>query len=110
MDKTTYLNHYYFISMISFLMIFIPANATFSFDNLINGVSYNKVSAWTIDSIKVLLSIVYIYSGLAKLNSDWLFNAMPLKIWLPSKFDLPLIGENLMQFEWVHYALSLIHI
>ena len=106
MDKTTYLNHYYFISMISFLMIFIPANATFSFDNLINGVSYNKVSAWTIDSIKVLLSIVYIYSGLAKLNSDWLFNAMPLKIWLPSKFDLPLIGENLMQFEWVHYAMS----
>lgn len=106
MDKTTYLNHYYFISMLSFLMIFIPANATFSFDNLIKGVSYNKVSAWTIDSIKVLLSIVYIYSGLAKLNSDWLFNAMPLKIWLPSKFDLPLIGENLMQFEWVHYAMS----
>ena len=52
---------------------------------------------WTIDSIKILLTIVYFYSGLAKINSDWLFKAMPLKIWLPSKFDLPLIGENLMQ-------------
>ena len=35
MDKTTYLNHYYFISILSFLMLFIPANATFSLDNLI---------------------------------------------------------------------------
>ncbi len=106
MDKTTYLNHYYFISMLSFLMLFIPANATFSVDNLIKGKDYNKVPSWTIDCLKLLLSIVYIYSGLAKLNSDWLFKAMPLKIWLPSKFDLPLIGENLMQLEWVHYAMS----
>ena len=106
MDKTTYLNHYYFISILSFLMLFIPANATFSIDNLIKGKVYKKVHQWTIDSLKVLLSIVYIYSGLAKLNSDWLLKAMPLKIWLPSKFDLPLIGESLMQLEWVHYAMS----
>ena len=36
MDKTTYLNHYYFISILSFLLIFIPCNAIFSVDNLIN--------------------------------------------------------------------------
>ena len=106
MDKTTYLNHYYFISILSFLMLFIPANATFSIDNLIGGKDYQKVPTWTIDSLKLLLSIVYIFSGLAKLNSDWLLKAMPLKIWLPSKFDLPLIGQNLMQLEWVHYAMS----
>tara|TARA_B100000768_G_scaffold149955_1_gene144475 strand:- start:4511 stop:5887 length:1377 start_codon:yes stop_codon:yes gene_type:complete len=106
MDKTTYLNHYYFISILSFLMIFLPANATFSIDNIIKAKSYKKVPQWTIDSLKLILSFVYIFSGLAKLNSDWLIKAMPLKIWLPSKFDLPLIGENLMQFEWVHYAMS----
>ena len=39
-------------------------------------------------------------------NSDWLLESMPLKIWLPSKFDLPLIGQNLMQYEWVHYFMS----
>ena len=33
-DKTTYLNHYYFISVLSFLLCFVPANATFSLDNL----------------------------------------------------------------------------
>ena len=46
------------------------------------------------------------YAGLAKINSDWLFEAMPLKIWLQSKYDLPLIGNNLLQMEWVHYAMS----
>ena len=35
MDKTTYLNHYYFISILSFLMIFLPCNARFSVDSLI---------------------------------------------------------------------------
>ena len=106
MDKTTYLNHYYFISILSFLMCFLPMNAIFSIDNIINRKQYLKVQSWTVDSIKLLLGIVYIYAGLAKLNSDWLFKAMPLKIWLPSKFDLPIIGENLMQYEWVHYAMS----
>ena len=106
MDKTTYLNHYYFISILSFLMCFLPLNSNFSLDNVINQKTYSKVPSWTIDSIKFLLCIVYFYAGLAKLNSDWLVEAMPLKIWLPSKFDLPLIGENLMQYEWVHYFMS----
>ncbi|NRA94124.1 MAG: HTTM domain-containing protein [Psychroserpens sp.] len=105
-DKTTYLNHYYFISILSFLMIFLPANAHFSIDNLIRKKSFNEVPKWTIDSIKLLLAIVYFYAGLAKINSDWLFRAMPLKIWLPSKYDLPFIGNNLMQQDWFHFAMS----
>ncbi|WP_299013739.1 HTTM domain-containing protein [uncultured Polaribacter sp.] len=106
MDKTTYLNHYYFISILSFLMIFLPANATFSVDAFINKKKYTNIPKWTIDSIKLLLSVVYFYAGLAKLNSDWLFRAQPLKIWLPSKYNLPFIGENLMQQNWFHFAMS----
>ncbi|MFT5848255.1 HTTM domain-containing protein [Psychroserpens sp.] len=106
LDKTTYLNHYYFISVLSFLMIFLPANAKFSIDNILNKKSYNQIPNWTIDSIKLLLGIVYFYAGIAKLNSDWLFKAMPLKIWLPSKYDLPFIGNNLMQQDWFHYTMS----
>ena len=34
MDKTTYLNHYYFISSISFLMCFLPLNANYSLDSI----------------------------------------------------------------------------
>ena len=31
-DRTTYLNHYYFVSLVSFLMIFLPLNRTASLD------------------------------------------------------------------------------
>ena len=106
MDKTIYLNHYYFISMISFLMIFLPLNASFSIDSYLQKKSYKLVPNWTIDSIKIMLTVVYLYAGLAKINSDWLLKAMPLKIWLPSKYDLPFLGENLMQQNWFHYAMS----
>ena len=106
MDKTTYLNHYYFISILSFLMIFLPANVYYAVDALKKTKrSFQKIPRWCIDAIKLLLGIVYFYAGLAKLNSDWLFSAMPLKIWLPSKYDIPFLGD-LMQQEWVAYAFS----
>jgi hypothetical protein len=105
-EKTIYLNHYYFVSILSFLMVFLPANATFSLDNVHSKSNYTNIPKWTIDSLKLLLCIVYFYAGLAKLNSDWLFSALPLKIWLPSKYDIPVIGETVLQYNWVHYAMS----
>jgi hypothetical protein len=106
MDKTTYLNHYYFISILGFLLIFLPAASYFSVDAYRDPKkAFQRVPSWCIDSIKLLLAIVYFYAGLAKINSDWLFRAMPLKIWLPSNYDLPLLGD-LLQQEWVHYFFS----
>lgn len=106
MDKTTYLNHYYFISVLSFLMIFLPAHSYFSLDAFKKpSIKAQFVPTWSIDSIKLLLIIVYFYAGLAKLNSDWLVEAMPLKIWLPAKYSIPLLGE-LLQETWVHYLFA----
>tara|TARA_B100001057_G_scaffold390945_1_gene399050 strand:- start:202 stop:1290 length:1089 start_codon:yes stop_codon:yes gene_type:complete len=105
-EKTTYLNHYYFVSLISFILIFLPASSCFSLDNISRRTSYKKVPSWTVDSIKLLMIIVYFYAGLAKINSDWLLNALPLKIWLPSKYDIPYIGETILQYNWVHYLMS----
>jgi len=48
---------------------------------------------------------VYFYAGLAKINSDWLIEAMPLKIWLPTNTELPFI-KTLLNQNWVHYAFS----
>ena len=87
-------------------MIFLPLNTSFSIDSYLQKKSYKLVPNWTIDSIKIMLTVVYLYAGLAKINSDWLLKAMPLKIWLPSKYDLPFLGENLMQQNWFHYAMS----
>ncbi len=103
MDKTTYLNHYYFISVLSFLMIFLPMHLYFSWDSRKNNVL--KVPLYTVNAIKLMLAIVYIYAGLAKLNPDWLLRAMPLAIWLPSKYSVPFLGDFLHQ-TWTHYFFS----
>lgn len=106
MDKTTYLNHYYFISLISLLLIFIPAHTYFSIDAKRKPeLNADLIPTWTLDSIKLMVIILYFYAGLAKLNSDWLLLALPMKIWLPAKNDLPLIG-SIFNEEWVPYLFS----
>ncbi|KAA3650401.1 MAG: HTTM domain-containing protein [Bacteroidetes bacterium] len=106
LDKTNYLNHYYFVSIICLLLIFVPAHRYFSLD-VIRKPELKKTHApnWVVLIFKLQLLLVYFYAGLAKLNPDWLFNAMPLKIWLPSKANIPLIG-TLLTKEWVAYLFS----
>ncbi|GAB3320984.1 HTTM domain-containing protein [Larkinella ripae] len=108
MDKSTYLNHYYFVSLVAFLLVFLPANAFFSVDAFQNRrIFHNQVPRWTIDCLRLLMGLVYIYAGLSKLNSDWLLEALPLRIWLPGRNDLPLIGwlfsyrETAFAFSWL---------
>ena len=43
---------------------------------------------------------------LAKINSDWLINAQPLKIWLRAKYTIPFIGETLLQKDYSYYLFS----
>jgi hypothetical protein len=105
-DKTNYLNHYYFISIVAFLMIFLPAGRFFSIDTYRKpSLTIEKIPAWMIGAIKLQLGIVYFYAGLAKLHYDWLIEAMPLKIWLPANAGLPVIGP-LMDEIWVAYFFS----
>lgn len=105
-DKSTYLNHYYFTSMICLLLIVLPAHAYFSVDAYRNrALLSDQVPAWCVDSLRLFVSILYVYAGLAKLNSDWLLNAQPLRIWLPAHNDLPIIGF-IFNYNWVPYAFS----
>lgn len=106
LDKSNYLNHYYFVSLMALLMIFLPANKRFSLDVYFNKTTgTNKTSNLMLWAPKAQLAIVYIFAGIAKLNADWLLHALPLKIWLPAQMHLPLIGE-LLKYEWVAYLFS----
>lgn len=105
-DKTNYLNHYYFVSIISFLLMFVPANRSFSIDVLRKpSLHVDKVPAWTINIFKLQLGLVYFFAGAAKLNPDWLFNAMPMRIWLPANADLPILGW-LLEYTSTAYLFS----
>lgn len=106
LDKTNYLNHYYFVSLMVFLLMFLPAHKGFSLDiKRKSSIKKMIVPKWNIDAIKLQLAMVYLFAGIAKLNYDWLFNAMPLKIWLSANTHLPIIG-GLMDESFTAYFFS----
>ena len=106
-DKTNYLNHYYFISLMSFILIFLPLNRHFSLDVYFRICkNKTKVPSWTINFIKLQIAFVYIFAGISKLNYDWLIEAQPLINWLKHQSDFPIIGSLLLNditaylFSW----------
>ena len=106
LDKTNYLNHYYFVSIIAFLMLFLPAGKYFSLDVYFRpSKKLTHIPRWFIGVIQLQLALVYFFSGLAKLNADWLLGAQPLQIWLQAHSDMPIIGF-LMDKVWIAYLFS----
>jgi hypothetical protein len=92
-DKTNYLNHYYFISLIAFLIIFLPAGKVYSVDNhLRRRLNPVAISRWTIFVLQAQIGLVYFFAGVAKVGEDWLVDAAPLRYWLPAYSHLPVIG------------------
>lgn len=105
-EKSWYLNHYYFVSLVAFLLILVPANRNFSVDaKLLPNIRLYKVPNWTVDIFKLQLVTVYFFGGVAKLKLDWLFNAQPLSIWLKARTDIPLIGQ-LFEYNITPYLFS----
>jgi hypothetical protein len=106
LDVTYYLNHYYFVSIIAGMMTLLPAHRLCSVDCWRNpSLRREQVPAWIIDILKVQIAIVYVYAGLAKITTDWLFHALPLSIWLPAHDQLPFVGHYFRE-QWLSYVFS----
>lgn len=106
LDATNYLNHYYLVCILALFFCIVPAHRAFSIDQHLFKLSPNEyIPRWCVDIFKLQLIIVYTCAGLAKLSPDWLFDAMPLRVWLPEKTATPLIGW-LFQYAWVPYVFS----
>lgn len=103
-DVTTYLNHYYLVSLLAGLLCFIPAHRAFSVDAWRNpALRRDWLPAWCTYLLRFQVGVVYVFAGLAKLTSDWLLHAQPLQIWLSARTSLPLVGPLLDQ-RWVAYG------
>jgi vitamin K-dependent gamma-carboxylase len=105
LDQTLYLNHFYLVCLVSFLMIFIPAHRALSVDAWLRPrLRSEKVPAWALALLVAQIGIVYFYGGLAKLNGDWL-RGEPMRLWLFERQDLPLAGRFFTE-EWAVYFFS----
>lgn len=80
LDQTAYQNHFYLVCLLSFLMIFVPANRVFSLDAM-RRPGGETVPAWSLWILRFQMGVVYFFGGIAKLNGDWL-RGEPMTIWL----------------------------
>ena len=105
-EKSWYLNHYYFVSLVAFLLILVPANREYALDTkFFPKRKLSNVPNWTIIIFKLQLCTVYFFGGLAKVKTDWLIQAQPLKTWLKAKTDLPFLGW-LFEYDITPYLFS----
>ena len=104
-EEARYLNHFYLIILISFLLIFVPAHKSLSIDAWRNQKKQTDyVPFWTLWILRFQIGIVYFFGGIAKLNGDWL-NGGPMHIWLSRKTDFPIIGTYFTE-EWMVHLFS----
>lgn len=105
-EKSWYLNHYYFVSLVAFLLLIVPAHKNYALDAKFKRVVVkDTVPNWMVFVFKLQLCIVYFFGGIAKLKSDWLLEAQPLQIWLKAKTDIPIIGW-LFEYDITPFVLS----
>ncbi|GAA3508138.1 HTTM domain-containing protein [Aquimarina addita] len=105
-EKSWYLNHYYFVSLVAFLLIWVPAHRKYSLDaKIFSKIKIDSIPLWTIFIFQLQLAIVYFFGGIAKLKSDWLLEAQPLKIWLKTRTDIPILGR-LFEYDITPYIFS----
>jgi hypothetical protein len=88
-DATNYLNHYYLLIQVSFLIAILPSG--------------ERVPAWALWAARVQIGLVYFFGGVAKLSPDWLVHGEPLGTWLASNSDVPVLGHLFAQ-PWAGVA------
>jgi len=104
-EASIYQNHYYLVTLITFVLILVPAHGAFSVDAFISRSTASPfVPNWCRWVLMFLIGLPYAYGGIAKLNADWL-HAMPLGIWLPSKTHIPIVGTFVGE-PWLAWGLS----
>ena len=105
MQKSSYNNHYYLLMLLSYLMVFLPANRYASLDvKLKPSLKSISMPNWCKWVFILQLFILYSYASAAKFYPDWLDGTV-MQILMRSKSNYFLVG-NFLQQKTVHYFLA----
>lgn len=73
LDAATYRNHFYLLSLLSMLMIFLPAGRYFSMDASRKPEARSTFCpAWCVWLLRFQIGLVYFFSGVAKFDPGWI--------------------------------------
>jgi vitamin K-dependent gamma-carboxylase len=92
-EQARYLNHFYLIALLAFLMSIVPAHRVWSIDAwLAKGHWKPTVPTWSLWLLRIQIGIVFVGASVAKWNGDWI-RGQPLHLWLGERTDFALIGR-----------------
>lgn len=114
-------SHYYLELLFTFLLVWMPTGRRLSIDAWLarrrNQPGVRTVPFWTVFLLRGQLVIAYFYAGVAKLSTDWLVDAVPVRwflndptvtkpyaSWL-SAGQLKLL-QTLLHSDWFAYFIS----
>lgn len=100
MDRTYYQNHYYLVTMLSWMMVVLPAGKIFALDVLGKpNKAIATVPAWMLWVVRFHIGLPYFMGGIAKLDGDWLLG-QPMRMTLASRTWVPGIGQFMTE-DWM---------
>ena len=81
LEATAYRNHFYLLSILSLVMIFLPAHRAWSVDAKRRPeCAATHVPLWIVWFLRAQLGFVYFFAGVAKMNPDWINGSSMLAI------------------------------
>jgi hypothetical protein len=106
--RTYWMSYHYLELLLAFLLFWMPAARRYSIDAwLWRARNWPKtVPFWTIFILRGQLVISYFYAGVAKLNTDWLQDAEPVRYYLANSNVLPHLGKSGLADLLRHVLLS----
>lgn len=92
-EASLYLNHYWFLTAAAVLLFLLPVNHHWSLDALHGRVRPSAtIPAVVLWVVRAQIGAVYLFAGIAKLNTDWLLHAQPLQLWFADRTATPIVG------------------
>jgi len=93
LDEARYLNHFYLITLLAFLLVFVPGERAASIDARRDpSIARGTAPAWTLWLLRAQVAIAYVYAGIAKINPDWLAGE-PMRARLARRTAYPVVGR-----------------
>lgn len=91
-ERTNYQNHYYLITLFSWLLVCLPLNRNVAIDCWRSPkMIAQTVPAWVLWAIQLHVAIPYFFGGVAKLTPDWMVG-QPMGKMLAMQAEFPVLG------------------
>lgn len=107
--RTYWMSYYYLELLFAFLMVWIPADRRYAWavGGRKWGMEVPMIPRWALVLLQGQLVITYFYAGVAKLNADWLLDAMPVRYFLIEPHIRAIIEGNLPA-TWARSVLAFV--